>query len=339
MSNIPFDSNTVRTNQSFFDSITDGIICFDESGAISLINTAAKRMLMIPKTDQVISYETFLSSLSKLEIEEKVHIIPYILDTVRERCETSLELHLLDSTGSHHWVEFQTNIFDSDGERCYSIYLRDISRWKEAEENLNLNAEKLRMIFQYAYDAILIYELIDDYPSNFTDVNRTAYERLGYSRDELLLLSPFDLIPPSDLGRVTTILKQFRLQPEQSYQIEQATITGIPVPVEIHARMVRIKDRDYIVEISRDITDRKRLSELQHNAIDQIDLNMEQFAILNDRIRNPLGVIAGIASFDESKENQMIIDQVKLIDKLVDELDQGWIESEKVRNFLKKHFQ
>ncbi len=74
-----------------------------------------------------------------------------------------------------------------------------------------------------------------------------------------------------------------------------------------------------------------------NNAFRQIDHNIEQFAILGDHIRNPLTVIVGLADLHETAISQRIIEQARIIDQIVSKLDRGWIESEKIREFLRKY--
>jgi CheY-like chemotaxis protein len=88
-----------------------------------------------------------------------------------------------------------------------------------------------------------------------------------------------------------------------------------------------------------DITDHKRFEEqLKKEGITQIEQNMEQFQILNDQIRNPLQAIMGYANLDCVLYRDRIMDQIGIIDTLVDRLDRGWVESEKVRSFLLRHY-
>jgi len=94
-----------------------------------------------------------------------------------------------------------------------------------------------------------------------------------------------------------------------------------------------------VIGLSRDISAMVRIEkEIEKKGIVQIEKNMEQFQILNDRIRNPLSIIMSLASLNDCKENDEIIEQVKKIDLLVTQLDQGWIQSEAVRSFLLKHY-
>jgi len=88
-----------------------------------------------------------------------------------------------------------------------------------------------------------------------------------------------------------------------------------------------------------DITDIRIIEQRIHEqGIAQIDRNMEQFQILNDQIRNPLQAIMGYVSLDCEESKSRIVEQVMAIDNLVTRLDHGWVESEKVRRFLYRHY-
>lgn len=70
----------------------------------------------------------------------------------------------------------------------------------------------------------------------------------------------------------------------------------------------------------------------------QIEQNMEQFQILNDQIRNPLQAIMGYINLDCVLYRERIMEQIERVDNLVSCLDHGWVESEKVRKFLLRHY-
>jgi PAS domain S-box-containing protein len=90
---------------------------------------------------------------------------------------------------------------------------------------------------------------------------------------------------------------------------------------------------------SHDITDWKFMEErMKKEGLSRIELNMEQFQILNDEIRNPLQVIAGYADLSDSRFRNEIGEQIRIINDLVSRLDEGWVESEKVRSFLIRHY-
>jgi PAS domain S-box-containing protein len=89
--------------------------------------------------------------------------------------------------------------------------------------------------------------------------------------------------------------------------------------------------------VGRDITATKMMEEVEAKAFHQIEKNIEQLAVLGDHIRNPLSVIVGIADLEGGPIAENIIQQARIIDTIITQLDRGWIESEKIREFLKKN--
>lgn len=87
-----------------------------------------------------------------------------------------------------------------------------------------------------------------------------------------------------------------------------------------------------------DITENKQMEIVKRKALEQIEKNIEQFAILGDHIRNPLAVIVGLSSLAPGEITDKIILQAKEIDRIITQLDMGWIESEKVRDFIKRYY-
>jgi PAS domain S-box-containing protein len=87
-----------------------------------------------------------------------------------------------------------------------------------------------------------------------------------------------------------------------------------------------------------DITEKKQMEKVKREALEQIEQNIEQFAILGDHIRNPLAVIVGLSSLTPGDVSDRILLQAKEIDRIITQLDMGWIESEKVRDFVRKYY-
>jgi len=80
-----------------------------------------------------------------------------------------------------------------------------------------------------------------------------------------------------------------------------------------------------------------RSGQREKQAFQQISKNIEILSTLNDVIRNPLSIIMGMIELDEENAHNVILEQVRKIDKIIDDLDGGFLESMKVFNYLKKH--
>ncbi|WP_181391615.1 PAS domain S-box protein [Methanospirillum lacunae] len=101
---------------------------------------------------------------------------------------------------------------------------------------------------------------------------------------------------------------------------------------------LKILNEHQVLVIDRDITDRKEQDLKIKDAISQINTNMETLSTLNDQIRNPLTIISTLTDDIEKPIADQINQQVDAIDHIIDLLDQRLIRSEKIRNFLLKHY-
>jgi len=78
-----------------------------------------------------------------------------------------------------------------------------------------------------------------------------------------------------------------------------------------------------------------RLERAREESLRQIEKNIEQFAILVDKIRNPLAIITGYADLFGNMEKDKILEQVRKIEEIIERLEAGWLESEEVRKLLR----
>jgi nitrogen-specific signal transduction histidine kinase len=83
----------------------------------------------------------------------------------------------------------------------------------------------------------------------------------------------------------------------------------------------------------------QREEEIRQAGLARLELNMEQFQILNDEIRNPLQVIKGYNLLQGGEFEKKIDEQLEIINELIDKLDRAWVQSEKVHTFLLRHYQ
>lgn len=126
---------------------------------------------------------------------------------------------------------------------------------------------------------------------------------------------------------------------------------GIVQPVTLPSSGTRTLKLDYlpvtsdsgeidgVIGFGLDITEQVQMREIKQHVYQQLEKNMEQFAILGDQLRNPLTVIIGLADLiEDASLAQKVIANAREIDSIITKIDHGWIESEKVREFMKKYY-
>ena len=85
-------------------------------------------------------------------------------------------------------------------------------------------------------------------------------------------------------------------------------------------------------------TSKSEVERLKREAFQQIEHNMGQIATLNDQIRNPLQAIMLDTAVLDEQPKALIAEQVQIIEKILDALDERYSESEKVRRYLRKYY-
>jgi len=126
---------------------------------------------------------------------------------------------------------------------------------KQAEENLL----QFRRVLDESGDAIF---LIDLETGSYLDFNKSAYEFLGYSREELARLTVMEIaqhIPNLEiwLTRVELIRKAGSLIFETTYKRKDS----MQFPVEVSARLLTYEGKNIMVAVVRDIAERKQAEE------------------------------------------------------------------------------
>ncbi len=86
------------------------------------------------------------------------------------------------------------------------------------------------------------------------------------------------------------------------------------------------------------MTEELQMSQMKiKQSLEQIQRNIEQFGFLIDSIRNPLAVMLGYLELDSLDSTEPLIKQLKEVEKILKQIDQEWIISETIREFLRKY--
>ncbi len=147
--------------------------------------------------------------------------------------------------------------------------VQDVSERKRTEAALFDTNKRYQALFNHKTDAVFINSFTDTgKPSTFIEVNDTACESLGYSREELLTMTPSD-ITPKDFFCNRAVMEKLRTQKYASSEVLHQTKDGRIFPVELN--LIELEDNEgriLVIASARDISDRKQaetaLQESQH---------------------------------------------------------------------------
>ena len=136
----------------------------------------------------------------------------------------------------------------------------DITKRKRAEAALKEGEEKFRTLFNTADDMITLHGFgPDGLPGQYLEVNDVACRRLNYTREELLAMSPKDIVAPEAAGAVAENARKLQADGRITFETIHLTKDGRRIPVEISSHLFDYHGKPMVLAVVRDITERKRI--------------------------------------------------------------------------------
>ena len=160
----------------------------------------------------------------------------------------------------------------------------------EREEILRQSEERFDALVNNSMDAIFMH----DQHGVIIDINQRACDTLGYTRNELLRMTVFDIekgITQDDLNKIWKKMKN-----GESVRLEgmHHRKDGSFFPVEISLGMFEKKGDNFILASVRDITERKRREDALNESRQKLSLHIQQ---------TPLAVIEWSTDFKVTEWN------------------------------------
>src|SRR5262245_48966886 len=129
-------------------------------------------------------------------------------------------------------------------------FVVDLSERKRAEQELRASEARFRTFVDHATDALMLHR--ED--GTIVDVNRQACESLGYSRDELIGMSPLDIDPDAHEALMKWIKSRLDNAEIVSFESRHRRKDGTVFPVEIRVREFDQGGQRFALSLIRDIT-------------------------------------------------------------------------------------
>jgi len=121
----------------------------------------------------------------------------------------------------------------------------------------DMEDQTYRLLFDMANDGLIILAL----DGHIKDLNRTAHERLGYTREELQGTHISKLDPPDFAKLVPNRLKDMVSRGHAVFETSHVRKDGVVVPMEVSARLIELDGERCIFSVVRDISERRRVEE------------------------------------------------------------------------------
>lgn len=245
----------LRLHANILLNISDAVVACDNSNRINYWNNKAEEIFGLQASDVLNrKMEDVLNYQWSSPEEEKNAAENFYQSGVWHGVHTFVK-----SDGTIKYLDSSISLLkDETGPTGILSVIRDVTERKHMEKILRENEDKFRALFNNANDAIFLMVMgREDGPSEYLEVNEVMCKRLGYTREELLKMSTKDIIAREAWRKLPGIRKQIRIKGKHTFECLHVAKDGSRIPVEISSQAFMLNNKEVVLCVARDITERK----------------------------------------------------------------------------------
>ena len=243
----PTNANAINQQlmQQFLNMLPEAALCFDENGEIIEYNDIATQLI----GTQLKSGQNILNVCTiKMDL-------PGFLNIVNSNGYAHTLVELSSQDTHSHIYRLSARILNGPQSSAENRnhYCAQLIRLPENTSNAQL-ASHYETIFNNLREAVFLAPVSDNgVHQNFIDVNKTACERLGYSREQLLNMNARSINPDANLSKVKSWGRHVKREKTSTFEAIHISLDGTHIPVEITATIITLNEHDYILSVARDM--------------------------------------------------------------------------------------
>jgi PAS domain S-box-containing protein len=179
----------------------------------------------------------------------------YLKRMKNEEIPRNYSFRFIRRDGTCGWVEVSAVLIDWEGKPATLNFLSDITARRRADEALKESENKYGELIDGMNETVWVI----DFDGNLIDVNKTAVEFLGYSKEELLTIGLHGIdssLKKDDIKALAGAMPSDKIQIFETFHTSK---DGRTFPVEVCSSLVTYQGKQAILSIARNITDRKRV--------------------------------------------------------------------------------
>lgn len=291
--------------EAILNNSHDGILMIGPDLTIKQTNPSGERLLACP------TEACFPTSLLDFVAEEERTRVIGLIDKVRRtKLGTQFEVRAqrVDRVGFD--AELSIGYINEDGLLVCTI--RDVTERKRAEEALRESEDNYRRLVATMHGGLMIANTNE----TITYVNDRFCELLGYTREEILQLTPYSLIDPLEKQKLDKQMARRRLAESSSYEILAKRKDGQSIYLLVAGAPLLDKQGVYIgsVAVATDITAQKQAEATLRQALTKErelgELKSRFVSMASHEFRTPLATILALSETISAYRQRMTDGQI-----------------------------
>ncbi len=278
-----------RRFHAIFDAAPIGVAIVNTDRQFMYCNVSFQKMLGYSMEE--LSHMT-VSEVSYPEDDERnLQFYPSMMTGATSNF--TMEKRYTHKDGSVVWGNLTAGVVKEGNETLFIYALvEDITKSKQIQDTLKESEERYRMLFNAGNDAIGVHRIgKDGKPDRFIEINDISCQKLGYTREELLSLSPLDIDDPECHLDIEAIGVQLKENKHASFESVHITKGGKKIPVEINATLFNYLGVPTVLSIARDISERKKVEAQIQRSLREKEILLRE---IHHRVKNNLAVISSL---------------------------------------------
>jgi PAS domain S-box-containing protein len=236
--------------EGLIESMNDGISVINPDGKMIMCNKALCVISGFDRDELIGHYPPFPYRAS----DGRQSLSGLFSKSSRGEC-SELEIEFTRKDGERIPILLTPSVMTDDGGKttCHIVSIKDMSDWKKTEEYMRL--------LKYSVDVSHNDVCWLDIDGRIVFVNEASCKSLGYSKEELLNMTVFDINPVIDPGTWKSFCEKLRVENFIVNESVHRRKDGTTFPVEISTTYLKFKQKEFFNGITRNISSRNQVYE------------------------------------------------------------------------------
>jgi PAS domain S-box-containing protein len=272
--------------------VSEGITLSDETGFFEVFNPRMEELTgyLMKEANDASDFNRFLYPSEDI-YQQALGAQKQLLSTGQaQESETAIRT----KSGETKILLVSSSLVPYKNHKMMLCVYRDITEHKRSDYALRINEKRLHIFFESIPLPIWVFDLES---LQLIEVNNTALQHYGYTKEEFLAMNGMDIHPAEDIPSFQAALEAIRTKESNTTHGRHRRKDGSIIEVQLSWHDFEYNSRHTVLVVAQDITESKRLREELQQAKESVEIansaKSDFLTNMSHEIRTPMNGIIG----------------------------------------------